>query len=239
MGVLPSRRTISQFRGHLQNSLSLQSTTINTSRCCQFLASHLHGHHPSLRQPLLWAPSSVEGGPSSLGCQASSPDTLYSQITSSASHPEELRSLPLWQGSGTRRMFQRQVEGEETQSGEPVTFLRVANSCSEAGWEQVVGSESVWGHAGLTPVLNLGAGESPWSPGWATCCYLGSPPANPGRRGGGGGGTGWVGGCLSPLCSRSIRRRDGCRMHREQRSAAVLDQSPRRLSPWQRQHQAP
>lgn len=107
------------------------------------------------------------------------------------------------------------------------------------------------GTAGLTP--RPGACEavgSPWSPGWRgrrPRSYLGPPraPSLPHIRGGcarGGGGLG-----QPELASLSQHPEEGRALAslphlpppapKEQRSAAALDQSPRRSSPWQLQHQ--
>lgn len=75
----------------------------------------------------------------------------------------------------------------------------------------------------------------------ATWDLLGIFPSRASGLRGAGRRTGGLGASLRPVCSRSIRRRGGRpeppQAPKEQRSAAALDQSPRRSSPWQLQHQ--
>lgn len=149
-------------------------------------------------------------------------------------------------------MLRREVEGNEIKSR--ASHIPGGGRLLHGGWARSRGWQQRAtggpGNAGLTPSLAACEDvESPWSPGWAWGGAWASllpettsgffPPAHPGWRGAAG--RGGLGECPHPLCSRSIRRRDRRRdspAPQELRSAAALDQSPRRSSPWQPQHQA-
>lgn len=214
------------------------------------MAAHPFPQSPHSGSKLSWGPSGLWPRVSGITCH------IYSQVASSASHPvwgQFSPSLPLQLGRLSV------VRGEAGCSGEKWKGIKLNRGASHIpggggllrpGWGGSRGGSSrlrgAPGTAGLTQCPETcEVVQSPWSPGWAgasasmlpgtTSGFF--PPAHPGwLRAGRRGGLGESAPALlsqHPEEGRALASLPPPRNQapKEQRSAAALDQSPKRSSP--------